>query len=132
MAKIPARLHGMATLPSGPSAPRKGTLIAQSSSDRRTPDSGDAGVPNETSQGAAMQIEHHDLHHEFPEHKERIHELKISDTRFAKLFNQYDQLDHMIRRVEEAGALMSDSEMEAMKMERVHLKDKLYAYLKNA
>jgi uncharacterized protein YdcH (DUF465 family) len=77
-----------------------------------------------------MQIEHHDLHHEFPEYAERIHQLKTSDAHFAKLFGEYDRLDHEVRRIEEAGSLISDAEMEEMKLERVHLKDKLYAYLK--
>jgi len=30
--------------------------------------------------------EHHDLVHEFPEHKARIHELKMNQQHFAKLF----------------------------------------------
>lgn len=77
-----------------------------------------------------MQIEHHDLHHEFPEYSERIHHLKTSDAHFARLFEEYDRLDHQIRRIEMEGSLVSDAEMEALKMDRVHLKDKLYAYLK--
>jgi uncharacterized protein len=76
-----------------------------------------------------MQIEHHDLHHEFPELSSRIHELKISDAHFARLFGEYDVLDHEIRRLELEGLLISDSEMETKKLNRVHLKDKLYAYL---
>jgi uncharacterized protein len=78
-----------------------------------------------------MQIEHHDLHREFPEYGDRIHLLKTSNTHFAKLFDEYDRLDHQVRRIELQGSLLSDAEMEAMKMDRVHLKDKLYAYLKN-
>ena len=78
-----------------------------------------------------MQIEHHDLHHEFPEYGERIHQLKLSDAHFARLFNEYDLLDHEIRRIELAGSLISDGEMDTLKLSRVHLKDKLYAYLKN-
>ena len=77
-----------------------------------------------------MQIEHHDLHHEFPEYSERIHQLKTSDAHFARLFEEYDKLDHQIRRIEIQGNLISDAEMEALKLDRVHLKDKLYAYLK--
>lgn len=76
-----------------------------------------------------MQLEHHDLHHEFPEHKERIHELKTTDGHFGKLFTEYDLLDHKVRTLEEGGLLISDPEMEALKLDRVRLKDELYAYL---
>lgn len=76
-----------------------------------------------------MQLEHHDLNHEFPEHKERIHGLKTTDAHFGKLFDRYDELDHKVRNLEEAGLLISDTEMEALKLDRVRLKDELYAYL---
>jgi uncharacterized protein YdcH (DUF465 family) len=76
-----------------------------------------------------MQIEPHDLHHEFPEHKQRIHDLKLSDAHFARLFTEYDVLDHGIRAMENRGSPVADSEMEAMKLKRVRLKDELFAYL---
>ena len=79
-----------------------------------------------------MRVEHHDLHHEFPEHNERIHDLKGSDAHFARLFEKYDELTHAIRRIEKADVPVADSEMEKLKFERVHLKDELYAYLKKA
>ena len=40
------------------------------------------------------------LLHELPEHKETIHELKLSNNHFAKLFNQYHESDHEIHRIE--------------------------------
>jgi uncharacterized protein len=76
-----------------------------------------------------MQLEHHDLHREFPQYKDRIHLLKTSDAHFARLFTEYDILDHEVRRIENAGSPVADAEMEKLKMDRVHLKDKLYAYL---
>jgi len=79
-----------------------------------------------------MLIDHHDLHHEFPEYSTQIHALKLSDAHFTKLFNEYDELDHEIRRIEMGGLLISDSEMEKLKLKRIHLKDKLYAYLQKA
>ena len=78
-----------------------------------------------------MQIDHHDLHSEFPEFKDRISLLKTTDAHFAKLFDEYDTLDHEVRRIEQEDSPIGDAEMEAMKMNRVHLKDKLYAYLKD-
>ena len=32
-------------------------------------------------------IDKHDLHHEFPEYYDRIHELKTNNTHFARLFD---------------------------------------------
>ena len=79
-----------------------------------------------------MKLTHHDFHHEFPEYGNRIHELKLSDMHFARLFGEYDKLDHEIRRIEQEGSKISDTELEKMKYGRVHLKDQLYAYLKKA
>lgn len=76
-----------------------------------------------------MQIEHHSLQSEFPEHAERIQHLKTSDAHFVKLFDEYDRLNHEVRRIELEGSLISDVELDGLKMDRVHLKDKLYAYL---
>lgn len=74
-------------------------------------------------------MEHHDLHHEFPEHTDRIHLLKVSDAHFGKLFSEYDSLDHEVRKLEEDGSPVADTKMDAMKLDRVRLKDLLYAYL---
>ena len=35
--------------------------------------------------------ERHDLHHEFPEHAELIHQLLGSHQEFAALYRQYDE-----------------------------------------
>lgn len=76
-----------------------------------------------------MLIEHHDLHHEFPALSDQIHKLKLSDKHFEKLFNEYDRLDHEIRNLEQNGSLISDLEMESLKLNRVRLKDTLYKAL---
>lgn len=43
-----------------------------------------------------MQVEHHDLPHEFPEFKQTIHDLKISSTHFARLLDEYESLTRQI------------------------------------
>ncbi len=58
--------------------------------------------------------EKHDLIHELPEHKERIHQLKISDEHFAKLFDEYHELDHEILRMEEGIETPSDDVLEEL------------------
>jgi uncharacterized protein YdcH (DUF465 family) len=41
-----------------------------------------------------MSLEKHDLIHELPEYKEAIHLLKTNSAHFAKLFDEYHELDH--------------------------------------
>ena len=45
--------------------------------------------------------EKHDLIHEFPEYKDKIHELKISNPEFSKMFDEYHEVEHEVRRIEE-------------------------------
>ena len=70
--------------------------------------------------------EKHDLHHEFPEHRERIHELKVGNTHFAKMFEQYHDVNREVRRIEEGVENTSDEYLEDLKKKRLLLKDRLY------
>ncbi len=36
-----------------------------------------------------MTLEHHELGHEFPEFKDEIHTLKMSNAHFKELFDEY-------------------------------------------
>jgi uncharacterized protein YdcH (DUF465 family) len=74
--------------------------------------------------------EPHDLLHDFPHHATRIQELKGQDPDFARLMKEYDDLDADIRRLEELGQPIADVTMEALKVHRVYLKDRLYARLR--
>lgn len=76
-----------------------------------------------------MSIEHHDLVHEFPEHKERIRELKMSNARFAKLLEEYNGLTREVELMEEEVHPTSTRTEEEFKFKRVQLKDQLYAML---
>jgi len=73
--------------------------------------------------------EKHDLLHEFPEHKDKIHELKLSNAHFAKLFEQYHEVEHEVRRIEEGNETTSDDYLEQKKKERLKLKDDLFAII---
>ncbi len=75
--------------------------------------------------------ENHDLHHEFPEFKDKIHELKMSDGHFQRLFKEYDEIVHQITRVEQEIETPSDEVVEEMKKQRLHLKDQLYVMLRS-
>lgn len=77
-----------------------------------------------------MSIEKHDLVHELPEYKEKIHQLKIEDRHFAKLFDEYHEVDHEIHRLEMGIENSSDAHVESRKKQRLHLKDQMMAMLK--
>lgn len=77
-----------------------------------------------------MNIEKHDLLHEFPQYREAIHALKSTDRHFARLFEQYHELDHEVRRIEEGAENTGDDYLENRKKERLQLKDELYGMLK--
>jgi len=40
-----------------------------------------------------MTLEKHDLVHEFPESRDAIHELKMNNNHFSRLFDQYHDKD---------------------------------------
>ena len=40
--------------------------------------------------------EHHDLHHEFPEFKDTIHQLKMSNHHFTRLFDEYHKVNREV------------------------------------
>ncbi|WP_448212488.1 YdcH family protein [Colwellia sp. MEBiC06753] len=75
--------------------------------------------------------EKHDLHHEFPEFKQEIHELKMNNAHFAKLFNEYHQQNDEVIRIEQGVENTSDDYLELQKKQRLQLKDALYAMLKD-
>ena len=74
--------------------------------------------------------ERHDLHYEFPEHSDLIHQLLGSNLEFAKLYREYDDLDAKVLDLEQRGEPVTDEVVEEMKRRRAMLKDKLYAILK--
>lgn len=76
-----------------------------------------------------MSEKHHDLHHEFPEYRERIIGLKKSDRHFHKLAEEYDTLTHEIEKNEQAGSVQTDIHMEELKKKRLALKDQLFRAL---
>jgi uncharacterized protein YdcH (DUF465 family) len=79
-----------------------------------------------------MLTEKHDLVHELPEHRDTIHNLKISDNHFARLFDEYHEVDHEVHRIETGVETTSDDYLEERKKRRLYLKDELYRIIKTA
>lgn len=77
-----------------------------------------------------MMIDNHSLLREFPEHKKAIHDLKVNNHHFAKLFDEYHVVDKEIHRIEEGIENTSDTHAENLKKKRLHLKDELYTMIR--
>lgn len=74
-------------------------------------------------------LDNHSLLTEFPDKAEKIHELKISDAHFKKLFDAYHEVDHDIHRIETDTTPSSDAHLNELRIKRVSLKDDLAKYL---
>jgi len=79
-----------------------------------------------------MPLEKHDLTREFPEYRDQIHLLKMTDQHFSNLFEEYHDVDHEVRRIEMEIETTSDDYLESRKKRRLFLKDELYAILRTA
>ncbi len=71
----------------------------------------------------------HEIPDEFPEYKDKIHNLKMSDGHFSRLYEEYHELNREIHRIEAAGVNTSDEEYESLKLVRLRLKDEIYELL---
>lgn len=76
-----------------------------------------------------MPVTNHDLHIDFPDMSEKITELKTHDRHFARLYDEYNELDKEVRKVEQDVTPSSDERLDGLRMKRVQLKDELYAML---
>ena len=76
-----------------------------------------------------MQVEHHELHREFPEFLDIMHMLRSSDDRFSKMFDEYHSLTSEVERLEEEDIPVGDFTIEEMKKVRAKLKDTMYRIL---
>lgn len=78
-----------------------------------------------------MQHEHHGLVHEFPEYREKIHNLKMTNSHFKRLFDDYHTIDKEVYRVENDIEPASDTTLEDLKKRRLALKDELFNILRH-
>jgi uncharacterized protein YdcH (DUF465 family) len=71
----------------------------------------------------------HELHEEFPEYAEKISELKQSDAHFARLAEEYHDINRRIHRAETNVDPVEDLTEVEMRKKRGVLKDGLYQML---
>jgi uncharacterized protein YdcH (DUF465 family) len=79
-----------------------------------------------------MQGHHHTIGEEFPEYKEQIHTLKISNAHFQSLVTKWEEIDKKIARAESRIELMSEEQEEQLRRNRLTLKDEIYAMLSDS
>ncbi|MCB0330684.1 MAG: DUF465 domain-containing protein [Bdellovibrionales bacterium] len=76
-----------------------------------------------------MSDSEHDLVSEFPEFRDKIHDLKVTDGHFRALFERYHEVNKLVMAAEHRTQPMSEEEEGKLRKERMQLKDDLYSIL---
>lgn len=71
----------------------------------------------------------HELSQEFPQYTDRMQLLRVADTHFAELYNEYHEVNQAVLRAETDEEPTSDDHLNALRHRRVQLKDEIYARL---
>lgn len=74
----------------------------------------------------------HAIHEEFPNDGDRIHELKLRDARFARLLEEYDEINDEVHAAETSVRPVSEEAEKEMRRKRAHLKDEIARMLNAA
>ena len=71
----------------------------------------------------------HELAEEFPDKIDLMQELKQSDAHFARLFDQYHEVNRTIHRAETNVEPMDGLAETDLRKQRAHLKDEIWSIL---
>ncbi len=74
----------------------------------------------------------HELHEEFPDKAQAIHALKTSDTHFARLVEEYHDVNRAVHRAETRVEPVSAEAEAALRHKRMRLKDDIWKALQPA
>jgi uncharacterized protein len=74
----------------------------------------------------------HELAEEFPDKLDTIHRLKTGDAHFAKLFDEYHEINGAIHRAETNVEPTDELTEQTMRKQRMMLKDEIWGMLQNA
>ncbi|MDR4505460.1 MAG: DUF465 domain-containing protein [Candidatus Scalindua sp.] len=77
-----------------------------------------------------MPLSHHPLVKQFPEHKDKIHELKMTNNHFADLMKKYEDTDKHIFRIESDEEPSGDEYLRELKKKRLQLTDEIFSLIK--
>lgn len=73
----------------------------------------------------------HELHDEFPGAAAALHRLKLENAHFARLAEEYHEVNREIHRIETDVEAASDARTEDLKKRRLALKDEIAGFLRN-
>ena len=76
-------------------------------------------------------MESHDLLHELPEYQDRIHQLKVDNAHFRKVFDDYHELEHEIHRINTGVETTTDEHLHQLKANLLFMKDELVSIIKS-
>lgn len=71
----------------------------------------------------------HELLEEFPDHVEKMHDLKAGNAHFAKLFEDYHEINRAVHRAETNVEPIEELAEMDLRKRRAALKDEIYRYL---
>lgn len=74
----------------------------------------------------------HELHEEFPDKAQAIHALKEANSHFAKLVEEYHEVNRAVHRAETRVEPTSDEVEAALRQKRMRLKDDIWKALQAA
>lgn len=71
----------------------------------------------------------HELAEEFPDHVERMHELKQSNAHFGRLFERYHEINRAVHRAETNVEPMNSLAETDLRKQRAQIKDEIWHIL---
>ncbi|SIO31715.1 hypothetical protein SAMN05444722_1398 [Rhodovulum sp. ES.010] len=74
----------------------------------------------------------HELAEEFPDKSDLIHNLKETDAHFARLFDEYHEVNGAVHRAETDVEPTDDLHLTELRKKRMHLKDEIARILNEA
>jgi uncharacterized protein YdcH (DUF465 family) len=100
---------------------------------QRTPAYGGAMLTHNTIK-RSMLMSHtpHELHEEFPDKADAISNLKQTDAHFAKIADEYHEVNRAVHRAETNIEPMDSLAEVELRKQRAALKDEIWAYLSKA
>lgn len=68
----------------------------------------------------------HDLYEDFPEKAEAIHALKAKDAHFARMVDEYHDINRAVHRAETRVEVLSTEHETELRQKRMKLKDEIW------
>ncbi len=72
----------------------------------------------------------HELNEEFPELRDRIRDLKAADAHFARLVDEYHDINRTVHRIESSVQPTSEDVEKQLRRQRLLLKDQIAELLR--